>query len=168
MGGMDHRAAPEKEGREERYRQILKKSGVRPTARRILILKAISEGRRPLSASEIMTLQESRGLRMDRATLYRTLNLFLEKGLVQRFSSADSSFRFGIGTRIEDEGGRRLHDHPHFFCTACGRMSCLAADAVNIELPQEASSMPGRAVKIEIRIDGICHECQKRGDEEEG
>ncbi len=158
------------EEKEKRYRQILRACGVRPTRRRILILQAITEANRPVSAAELMARHRRMGLTMDRATLYRTLNLFLEKGLVERFSSGDSSFRFGAGTRHEQAEAEKSsahhlgrdsfrHDHPHFFCTSCGRMSCLAGDAVQVQLTAGNQALPGRALKIEVRIDGICQEC---------
>jgi Fur family transcriptional regulator, iron response regulator len=68
---------------DSRARAILERHGVRPTSQRVRIAEILLAEPRHLTAEQILgTLKESQG-RVSKATVYNTLKLFVEQGLVR-------------------------------------------------------------------------------------
>jgi Fur family iron response transcriptional regulator len=66
-----------------RARAILERHGVRPTSQRVRIAEILLAEPRHLTAEQILeTLRESQG-RVSKATVYNTLKLFVDQGLVR-------------------------------------------------------------------------------------
>ncbi len=95
---MDARPAPKRE-----YRQ---------TAQRAMILEAVQEADGHLTAGEIFERVRRRDPRIGYGTVYRSLHLLAEHGLIQELTFADQASRYD--SRFE------RHDHVH--CTGCGML----------------------------------------------
>ena len=66
-----------------RARQILEQHGIRPTSQRLKVAEILLIAPRHLTAEQILaTLRESAG-HVSKATIYNTLNLFVEQGLAR-------------------------------------------------------------------------------------
>jgi Fur family iron response transcriptional regulator len=66
-----------------RARQILEQRGIRPTAQRLKVAEILLTSPRHLTAEQILaTLRQSTG-HVSKATVYNTLNLFVEQGLAR-------------------------------------------------------------------------------------
>jgi Fur family iron response transcriptional regulator len=66
-----------------RAREILERHGVRPTSQRVRIAEILLAEPRHLTAEQILeTLRASQG-RVSKATVYNTLKLFVDQGLVR-------------------------------------------------------------------------------------
>jgi Fur family iron response transcriptional regulator len=66
-----------------RARQILEQHGIRPTSQRLKVAEILLTAPRHLTAEQILaTLRESAG-HVSKATIYNTLNLFVEQGLAR-------------------------------------------------------------------------------------
>jgi Fur family transcriptional regulator, ferric uptake regulator len=132
----------------------MEQSGLEPTANRLQVLEEIASQDHAVSAPELLQRLSGK-CTMNRVTLYRILDLFVEHGLVQRHSVGDRAFRYCLGGKAGPKG------HCHFFCTSCGRTECLAFSslAIDTERIQRAAGMVQR---MEIRLDGICRSCQHR------
>jgi Fur family ferric uptake transcriptional regulator len=136
------------------YPELLKRSDLDPLPNRLMILEIIGNSPSPLSPQEIFEiLQRSR--HMNKVTLYRILDLLVEKGLIQRISAGDRSFRYGIAPN------QNHPQHPHFYCHECGNMECLAPEALNVDTGALRKTYPALIQKVEIRLDGICRHCLK-------
>lgn len=62
---------------------ILKKKGVKPTSNRLLVMKELLKATHPLS---LANLESSLGYSMDKASIFRVLELFSEKNVVNVIS----------------------------------------------------------------------------------
>ena len=134
------------------YAQMLEVRGVDPTPLREEVLRSVGEEQRPLSAAEIMAAVQDR-MSINKVTLYRILDLLVDKGLVKRLSAGDRAFRYGMGET------RHHPDHPHFVCSACGVMECLGPHLLPSNV-KELQSKGNRIVKnVELRFEGICESC---------
>lgn len=132
----------------------LKECGMDATDARIRILTVFVTEKRALSAQDILESLRSHGP-FDKVTLYRTLDLFADKGVIQRHSAGDRSFRYCMSSASHST-------HSHFYCTKCGRMDCLPSQTHQLEQLHRAELtplLPGRIEAIEIRLDGICDAC---------
>ncbi len=96
--------------------------------------------------SEIPTISKS--------TVYNTLNLFLEAGLIRELNIEDNESRFDIITK----------NHGHFKCERCGRIYNFNIDFNNFK----AEGLAGFEIKDKnVYFKGTCPEClSKRSNHE--
>jgi Fur family ferric uptake transcriptional regulator len=136
------------------YVGFLSDSGLGQTAHRLRVLEIIGASRHPLSAQEIIetmnTTQE-----INRVTVYRILDLLVDKRLVERISSGDRSFRYGLAPNVNHEA------HAHFYCIECKEMACLSPDHVDLSMESLERSFAGLIERVEVRLDGICQDCRR-------
>jgi Fur family ferric uptake transcriptional regulator len=89
-------------------------------------------------------------------TVYRSLDLLVEKRLVDRISAGDRSFRYGLAPNANHR------PHAHFYCTGCGRMECLNPESPRLDMEPVSPILPGVIERVEVRLDGICKACLGR------
>ena len=134
------------------YGSLLQARDLECTLNRMRILEIIGDSPYPLSAQEVFALA-SRGQNINRVTVYRILDLLVEKRLLERMSAGDRSFRYGLAPNANH---RR---HAHFYCTGCGKMECLSPGSPVVDMAPLESTFPGTIERVEIRLDGICETC---------
>src|SRR5580698_1701570 len=60
--------------------------GIRPTAQRVRIAALLLASPQHLSAEQILATLRAAGARVSKATVYNTLNLFAERGVIRQLS----------------------------------------------------------------------------------
>jgi Fur family ferric uptake transcriptional regulator len=136
---------------EEQARSILKQHGLSVTGVRSRILEVFLRKGEGLSHGDI---EGHAGDQLDRVTVYRTLQSFLEKGIIHVIPSSDNSVRYAL---CRDECGEGHHhdDHVHFICGVCGKATCLNEVGVpGIHLPKGY-----RAGQVSMVVKGTCPYC---------
>jgi Fur family ferric uptake transcriptional regulator len=94
---------------------------------------------------------------LDRVTIYRTLQIFTEKGLIHSIPGSDGSARYAL-CNGPCRDGHHHDDHVHFHCQACGATQCL--DHLTIPTIQIPSGL--RTERIEMIITGYCNTCNQK------
>lgn len=91
---------------------------------------------------------------LDRVTIYRTLQVFSEKGIIHSIPSLDGVVRYAL-CHGECQEGHHHDDHVHFVCSHCGSTQCLE------EIHVPPVRLPGgfHVNQIEMVITGICQKC---------
>jgi Fur family ferric uptake transcriptional regulator len=130
---------------------IFKKSRLSITENRVRILTYFLESKKALSNADIEKLSVDA---IDRVTVYRTLQTFMEKGIIHSIPSTESSVRYALCREACSEGHH--HDnHVHFICDMCDTTYCLDKVAIPIiHLPDGFS-----ASKTDMVISGFCRKC---------
>jgi len=138
-------------------REILESMSIRLTPAREAILGVLLDERCPLSYREAAArLSEGQ----DRVTLYRTLLLFLKKGIVHRVMDMKGTWRFCAHS---PSATGCPGNHPHFVCRMCGRMTCLT----DSNLPH-LDVEPGAVVEGKhMVVYGVCAQCGKNRNKKE-
>ena len=126
---------------------------------------SVTSGRRDildifLSSSTALAHQdiESQCLdKYDRVTIYRTLQTFLEKGIIHSIPTTDNVVKYAL---CQDEcirSGHHHDNHVHFLCDTCGITICLPDVIVPlVKLPK------GYAMRdINMVVNGTCKECKE-------
>lgn len=111
---------------------MLEEAGLRPTAVRQRVLTSLLAAGHSLSHRELTDLLVG----LDRVTVFRSIKLLKKSGLVHGVQGIDGTLRYVVNPSEKQgcPGG-----HPHFFCVACGNMSCLAdQDLPHVRVPQGA------------------------------
>jgi Fur family ferric uptake transcriptional regulator len=140
---------------QERITSLLRSSKLSVTDTRVKILELFlkSEG-----ALEHADFEKLTGKAFDRVTIYRTLQTFLDKGIVHKIPTTDTSVRYAVCKSSCTEHNHQDH-HVHFKCETCGSTTCLESTHIpQIPMPS------GYAVRnVEVVVSGICNTC-KYGD----
>src|ERR1700753_1127617 len=136
---------------EKRIEELLKKNHLSITGGRKKILELFLQQDGALSHSDI---EKRAGEKFDRVTVYRTLQAFLEKGLIHSIPTSDNSIRYAL-CKDDCSGGHHHDDHVHFVCNTCGATTCL--DEVTVP----AIKLPGGYVseQVEMVISGLRRSC---------
>ena len=95
---------------------ILEKHGIQPTAQRVAVAEYVLRTHDHPSADKVWAVVGENYPAISRATVYNTLNLFVERGLLRRLTFAEDSVVFDPRTEthhhfIDDETGE-IHDVP--------------------------------------------------------
>lgn len=120
------------------------------TSHRVRVLMAAANTESPRSAPEILTAVGGSG-EINRVTVYRILDLLVERRILNRLDLGEKSQRFCLRDQ------ESTPEHAHLHCIHCDRYLCLAA------LPVDRAALDGLdlAVKhVDIRLEGVCPECR--------
>lgn len=130
---------------------ILKENDLSVTASRRKILHLFLRSDGALAHADI---EKNAGEHFDRVTIYRTLQAFVEKGLIHTIPSSDNSIKYAL-CKNECAGGNHHDQHVHFVCNICDTTYCLD-DVVTpqIQLPKNYT-----ASQVEVVAKGICDVC---------
>jgi Fur family ferric uptake transcriptional regulator len=129
--------------------ELLRLCAVPATENRLLVLRALSGAAQPQTPLELLAQLSDR---MNRVTLYRILELLVERGVVARHNAGERSFRYCLG--------RGVAGHSHFHCTRCGVTQCLDSKLLEPGLSRILSGLPMRVDMAEITLGGVCEGCQ--------
>src|SRR5215204_6817407 len=101
--------------------EILRRKNLSVTDSRKKILTLFLSSHDALAHGDI---EKKAGEKFDRVTVYRTLQTFVEKGIIHTIPTADNSVRYAL---CKDDCGQGHHhdNHVHFLCTECNTTTCL-------------------------------------------
>ncbi len=123
--------------------ETLKQHGVMPTSQRIEVAAIMLARPQHLSADQIIDKLRGRGSRVSKATVYNTLKLFSEQGIVKELN-VDSSRKFYDST---------THSHHHFYHVDSGDLSDIPESQVSISgLPPLPKGTEQESVEVLIRV----------------
>ena len=130
---------------------LLKRNDLSVTGSRRKILQLFLESPGALAHGDI---EKKAGEKFDRVTVYRTLQVFVEKGIIHTIPTADNSIRYAL-CKDDCAGGHHHDHHVHFRCRQCHNTYCLD-DVVtpDIKLPKGYS-----ANQVEVVVEGVCKAC---------
>lgn len=92
--------------------------------------------------------------KIDRVTLYRTLDWLLAQGLVHKMLGEDRAWRFRANETVNAH-----RQHAHFKCTRCATVTCLPNLAPNTQ----ALTLPEgyQPLELEMTVKGLCPSCAR-------
>lgn len=121
----------------------LQASGVLPTPQRLEVAEILLAKPQHLAADQIIDILRRNGRRVSKATVYNTLKLFSECGLVRELT-VDASRKFYDST---------THPHHHFFHVDTGELTDIPSDQVEIAgLPALPDGTEPAGVEVMIRV----------------
>jgi Fur family ferric uptake transcriptional regulator len=132
--------------------QILRQAGYRLTQPRLAVLKVLEKSCAGLSPEEVhqqgRTICASLGL----VTVYRTLDLLVELGLVRRVHSEQRCHSYA----------RAGMDRHHLLCQGCHRVTEFPCDGLD-GLMEAVREQTGYTITEHLlELSGLCPECQTR------
>jgi Fur family ferric uptake transcriptional regulator len=130
--------------------------GIRLTPRRRALLEILEETNRHLDAAGLLKAAKQR-VQIDRATVYRTLELLKKQGLVDEL---DLMHMRGEMHYYEARTGE---EHFHLACFGCGQIEEIATPLFE-QLKQSVGREKGFAIQTaRLEIGGYCSDCASKG-----
>jgi Fe2+ or Zn2+ uptake regulation protein len=127
----------------------LRERGMRVTPQRVLLHRALRELDRHVTADELLDAVAARLPNVSLPTIYATLDLLEELGMVRRVQRA--------GTTLYDP---RTDSHHHLVCTICGSIEDLDSDLDTGALERAAARHGFAHERIEAVVQGRCARCR--------
>lgn len=136
----------------EEAEKYLKDKGVKPTANRILVLRALGESHHPLSLSDLEQKLDT----LDKSSIFRVLTLFLEHDITHSFEDGRGVLNYEL---CAEHGECTKKDaHIHFYCESCCKSFCMDNVAItDLDLPEGFT-----AHSISFVVKGECPHCRAR------
>ena len=132
---------------------ILKNSALSVTSSRKKILEIFLAADTALAHQDI----ERFAVQYDRVTIYRTLQTFLEKGIIHTIPTTDNTIKFAVCSEACISTGHHHDNHVHFLCDLCGRTECLD----DITIPPVALPEGYAMKEINMVVNGTCKTCKE-------
>ncbi len=158
------KAAPAAEGRSgkfrrdvrrelDRFRRLLRERGHRMTPQRLAIYRVLLSERTHPRAEDLYRLVRHEYPMISQATVYKTLELFKDLGLIVELGFGDDVNRYDVNPR----------PHLHMICVRCRRIFDLEDESLNEALARAADPPGFRVHYARYEYYGLCAECEARG-----
>jgi Fur family ferric uptake transcriptional regulator len=128
---------------------------VRMTDQRRLLVGIIQDSPRHLDAATLLEIAKKQDPNIDRATVYRTLALLKNRGLIDEL---DLMHIQGEKHYYEAKTNR---DHCHMACFQCGAIMEYASPSFE-KLKKDIIKRSGFQIRVvRLEVGGLCKRCQK-------
>lgn len=134
---------------QERFKNYLNKRNLRKTPERFALLDKAMTIPGHFDVDALYEAMEIAGYHVSRATIYSTLELLVDCGLLNRhiFGSRKTSYEVALGS------------HFHLVCTVCGKIQEIEEDNVTAQLKR--SDFQGfTPTYISTTVYGVCNDCK--------
>ena len=130
--------------------EVCRRQGVKATHQRTEILRELAGTHEHPDAETIFGRVRQRIPAVSLDTVYRTLKLLEEKGVIGRVGSMRDRTRFDANT----------DRHHHFVCSECGLIGDFYSDGLDrFPVSREVAEM-GRVDGVYVELRGRCRKCQ--------
>jgi Fur family peroxide stress response transcriptional regulator len=146
------------EQKEKPFREKLRRAGIKVTPQRMLIFRQLAlSGDHPDAGKVYFRVREHLpAISLD--TVYRTLWLFLDLGLITTLGTTRERTRFDAN----------LEQHHHFVCSHCGMTrDFYSKEFDQLKIPETVNDF-GKPDKAQVEIKGICKTCSKNAGKRTG
>jgi Fur family ferric uptake transcriptional regulator len=135
-----------------KFVDFLEKKELKLTLERRAILESIFSIDSHFQAEDLLIQMRQKGLRVSKATIYRTLPLLLESGLLRELHMGDKQLYY--------EYQHDRQDHDHLICTNCGKIIEFSEPKGREIIRQVCRKNDFTISKYIIEIQGYCKDCQ--------
>jgi Fur family ferric uptake transcriptional regulator len=131
--------------------ELLRERGVRVTSQRVEVFEELGRERDDVTAQVLWSRLRERGSQTGLATVYRTLSLLSEKGVIDALAHH--------GTELCYRLCNEAHHH-HMVCSKCHRVVEVEQCGLEDWLDEVAARHEFVATGHKIEITGICGSCR--------
>ena len=139
-----------------KFMEFLEQKKLRVTTQRQVIIDTVFSTDKHFTAEQLLAWSRAKDRSVSRATVYRTLPLLTESGLVREMD-------FGKDHKFYDPNYAVHPNHSHIICQDCERIVEFESEKID-RLENEISQQLGFAVKSQrLQIAGTCETLKKLG-----
>lgn len=140
----------------EHFARFLRSRGLRLTRERRDILEHIFAAHTHFEAEDLQMRLREAGHRVSKATIYRTLKLLLESGVLRTTMTPPDA----ISAQYELAHGPERH-HDHIYCENCGKMVELSDPGIRRQLREQAEALGFEVTDVSVHLTGLCGDCRE-------
>lgn len=142
---------------------LLEKNGYKTTIQRKTVYEVLCENKdKHLSTEDIYNIIQNVNPKIGIATIYRTLLIFEDIGLVYRHNFDDGFQRYEILSPHSSE----VHQHHHLLCKQCGKIIEVKEDLMNSLEEIIEKQYNFEILNHEVKFTGICAQCRDKEKED--
>lgn len=138
----------------ERFSDLLKKQGLKLTRERKELLEQVLDQKKHFDSDSLYETIRKKGSRIARDTVYRTMPLLLECGVLQK-SVGDGRKEYFERTDLKGH-------HDHMVCIVCGNVIEFHSDTLEELQDRLAEEYRFELIFHDHRLFGRCANCQKK------
>lgn len=133
----------------ERFCEALRAAGVKLTHQRIEIVREVLQCQEHPDAERVYSGVRERVPTVSLDTVYRTLWLLTDLGLITTLGLPRDRVRFDVN----------VHQHHHFICTGCGStLDIESSELDSLPVPPAVSRL-GQVQLTQVEFRGLCLDC---------
>ncbi len=133
-------------------KETLHKEGLRYTKQRQEIWNELRSSDKHRDAEEILFTLRKRGLKISRATVYRTIDVLVKNNLIDKLDIGDGRARFEYNDKY-------LH-HDHLICTSCDKIIEFNNNEIEELQNKIAKQHNFKLLYHSHQLFGICKDCK--------
>lgn len=127
----------------------------RSTPERFAVLDAVLQTQGHFDADALYYRMITKGIKVSKATVYNTLDLLQDCGLVSKYRFAENTSRY-------EKAFGRPHHH-HMICLECGDIIEFVSDKLERIQSDVCTEKDFKAQSTTLQIFGTCSRCSKKG-----
>jgi Fur family peroxide stress response transcriptional regulator len=140
---------PEVDRRLEQFKRAAKTAGVKLTHQRLEIFREVASSLEHPDADTIFRAVQARMPTVSVDTVYRTLRMLNDLGLITTLGTRRESMRFDAN----------LGHHHHYICVLCGLARDFESAELNALRIPDVAKVFGSVVATHVEVRGICGRC---------
>lgn len=138
-----------------RFQDFLQQQGLKLTTERTALVREIFSIHYHFEADELLFKMKEKGLKISRATVYRTLELLVKSGMVRRVHLGEDHYHY------EHITGNSHHDH--LICTTCGGVIEFHDEVLEARQREICDKKKFTPTFHNLQILGVCDSCRRKG-----
>ncbi len=132
--------------------ELLRERGLRATSQRVVMHRLLRARSRHVSAEELLSEASERLPGVSLPTVYATLELFEQLGIVRRVNGAGATLLWDT----------RADAHHHMICRNCGRIEDMDTP-LDLERARRSAAGAGfQPDRAEVVVSGLCATCARK------
>jgi len=139
------------------FADACRQHGIKATHQRMEILRHLAGTEEHPDAETVYRNVRKRMPALSLDTVYRTLKLFEEKGMIVRMGAMKERARFDANTSR----------HHHFVCTQCGLVRDFCEETFNNLKASQEVPEAGCVHSVHVELRGLCRTCRTRSGRRE-
>ncbi len=136
----------------QNYKKGLINHKISPTTQRVKILEFLDKNRTHPTAEQVYLGLKDKMISLSKATVYNTLKLFVESGLIHELTVFENETRYEYNTE----------NHIHFKCIKCGNIFDIHEGN---KIFAESVINGHKIFDYQINLRGICNSCLNKNGE---
>ncbi len=130
---------------------FLENLGVKTTPQRLAVLEIFLKLKKPLDITALSQKLKEKTREINRATVFRTVNLFVKTGIIQRIELSEGKYRYELSDQPH---------HHHAVCLKCGTVKDVE-DCETVEIEKKIKQQLNFQIQTHrLEFFGTCRSCQ--------
>ena len=129
----------------------LNEVNLRATPARIALLNLLETTEKPLDVQSMIDYLYKKHIQTDPATVFRIMNMFMEKGIVKQIQLNEGKARYELSSN---------GDHHHLVCKSCGAIEDISDCNINALEKDIKKKKKFIVTSHSLEFFGVCEDCQ--------